>query len=354
MTNVISLSVPQRRQPFIQNANALVRVFADHRRHNVDVFWLKENAELLNILECTGTPIPEDALATHQSFYQQLPAKMAFFAQYYRFYLSICLDLEDLGLKGDVGGQMCDWVPAQGLAEAELSDLQRGEASRLLARRGTKVSIDHGLDDRLRQFINRSATFALPNKKAAYELTHIVFYLSEYGRRDPKLDCGAVQSLNFVGIIAYLDQNADLLAEICIALRFAGQTPSPIWEDWIVKTLSDFQVIEQPVSTTSDAYHEYLVSVWMALTAKRDGMGQAVLGGRLEFMRGDVAAGPLRNISNLLLDMDAERSPDWEVMRPIVEQVIDDEGYGILLQAQNATDDFAAFFEGLSRVNIAV
>jgi hypothetical protein len=28
-------------------------------------------------------------------------------------------DLEDMGLKVDVGGQMCDWVAAQGLAEAE-------------------------------------------------------------------------------------------------------------------------------------------------------------------------------------------------------------------------------------------
>jgi hypothetical protein len=106
-------------------------------------------------------------------------------------------DHEDMGLKVDVGGQMCDWVAAQGLAEAELSDLQFGEVSRLLVRRGTKVSIDLGLDVRLCQFINRSATFALPNKKTAYELTHIVFYLSKYGRRDPNLDCGAVQSLKF-------------------------------------------------------------------------------------------------------------------------------------------------------------
>ena len=50
-------------------------------------------------------------------------------------------DLEDMGLKVDVGGQMCDWIAALGLAQAELSDLQCGKASRLLARRGTKVSI---------------------------------------------------------------------------------------------------------------------------------------------------------------------------------------------------------------------
>ena len=68
----------------------------------------------------------------------------------------------------------------------------------------------------------------------------------------------------------------------------------------------------------------------MALSAKCDGMVQSALGRRLEFTRGDVATALLRNISNLLLDMYAERSPDWEVMCPIVDQVIDEEGYGIL------------------------
>ena len=52
-------------------------------------------------------------------------------------------------------------------------------------------------------------------------------YLFEYGRRDPNLACGAVQSLNRLGIIPYLDQNADLLADNRIALRFAGQRTRP-------------------------------------------------------------------------------------------------------------------------------
>jgi hypothetical protein len=68
----------------------------------------------------------------------------------------------------------------------------------------------------------------------------------------------------------------------------------------------------------------------MALSAKCDGMVQSTLGRLWEFTRGDVATELLRNISNLLLDMYAERSPDWEVMCPIVDQVIDEEGYGIL------------------------
>ena len=60
---------------------------------------------------------------------------------------------------------------------------------------------------------------------------------------------------------------------------------------------------------------------------------QSVLGRRLEFARGDVPTVLLRNISNLLLDMYAERGPDWEVMCPIVDQVIDEEVYGIVEQS---------------------
>lgn len=77
-------------------------------------------------------------------------------------------------------------------------------------------------------------------------------------------------------------------------------------------------------------------------------MGQAVLGCRTQFQRGDVAASPLRNISNLLLEMDAKRIPDWEVTRPIVEREINEEGYRMLFQAQNETDDFSAFLKGFN------
>jgi hypothetical protein len=60
------------------------------------------------------------------------------------------------------------------------------EAQRLMARRDmAPKGEDATLEDRARYFMGRSDTFALPNKKAAYELTHLVFYLSEYGRCDP-------------------------------------------------------------------------------------------------------------------------------------------------------------------------
>ena len=54
MSNIIALNAPPRRQRLRERTPALVECFARQRRIPDDVFWLKENAELLNVLECTG------------------------------------------------------------------------------------------------------------------------------------------------------------------------------------------------------------------------------------------------------------------------------------------------------------
>src|SRR5690606_18363133 len=111
---------------------ALLRCFAHHRRFGDDVFWLKENAELLNILECSGGTPGRDALETHEGFYRNIEKRLSFFPQYYRFLLSICLDLEDLGMAGNKGEALVNWAADQGLARCEISDLQRLEARRIM------------------------------------------------------------------------------------------------------------------------------------------------------------------------------------------------------------------------------
>jgi len=350
MSNVVRLTIPPAHQGKAARHAALLSCFATHRRSLEDVFWLKENAELLNILECTGARPGTAALASLEAFYDGAEERLAFFPQYYRFILSICLDLEDLGQPGDKGARMCAWAARQGVAEAELSDLQRAEARRLMARRGVEaLPGDAGLDDRLRRFIRRSETFALPNKKAAYELTHIVFYLSEYGRRDPGLDPDAIASLEFAGILAFLDQNADLLAEVCIALRYARRTPALTWEGWLERETHRFAVACGPRATPMDDYHEYFVCSWlMALRGARDFVKPVDAGGT-SFHRAPRQAAALRQMSEAMLRLEGRRSADWVAMRPHVAAALSESGHDILAEAEASSDRFEAFFARFAR-----
>jgi hypothetical protein len=353
MSNVIRLNVPYQLQSGSARRAALIASFAQHRRFGDDVFWLKENAELLNILDCTGLSLDDQALAPHRGFYDQVEKRLGFFPQYYRFLLSICLDLEDLGMPGHKAEALCNWVAQEGLAGAELSDLQRLEARRLMLRRGADpLPGDGGLEDRVRGFIERSETFAMPNKKAAYELTHIVFYLSEYGRRDPQLSQAAVTSLEFAGILAYLDQNADLLAEICVALRYAGVTPSDIWEGWLERETHRFAVETGPHVDTADNYHDYFVCNWLMAVSGRDAFRKEASHERMAFYRATPFAGPLREMSECMFQLEDARSDDWTSMRALVEDSLTGIGHDILSEAQQSSDKFEAFFAGFARTGL--
>jgi Domain of unknown function (DUF6902) len=357
MSNVIHLNVPSQRQGKAARRTALIASFAQFRRFGDDVFWLKENAELLNILECTGartgSGLEPTALAPHEGFYAQVEKRLGFFPQYYRFLLSICLDLEDLGLPGSKAEALAHWVAREGLADAELSDLQRCEARRLMLRRGIDpLPEDTGLEGRLRNFIDRSETFVMPNKKAAYELTHIVFYLSEYGRRDPQLSSAAITSLEYAGLLAYLDQNADLLAEICVALRYGGVTPSYIWEHWLQRETHRFSVSCGPNVSTQDDYHDYFVCNWLMAVSGRDAFAKEASSGRMGFYRAEPFGGPLREMSECMFRLEDERSGDWQKMRPLVEETLTEVGFDILNEAQQSTDKFEEFFSGFARTGL--
>ncbi|MCB4454470.1 DUF6902 family protein [Leisingera sp. McT4-56] len=350
MAQIIPFFSPAARQSRAAAHEALIAGFSTHRRSQEDVFWLKENAELLNILECTGADVAPEALAPLQMFYDGAARHISFFRQYYRFILSICLDLEDLGLPGETGAQLAAWVQAQGLAQAELSDLQRAEARRLLARRGENLR-DDGLDDRLRAFICCPQTFAIPNKKAAYELTHIVFYLSEYGRRDPQLPQAALTSLEFAGLVAFLDQNADLLAEICIALRYAGQQPPAAWERWLDRQVSAFILSEREFSGLHDSYHEYFVANWLMILSGRKPFRQAVPAGgvHVSAVRGGSI---LKSLSEAVFDAGAARA-SWSAVKVHAEALLNEEEHRLLAAAERSCAGFPGFFEGFARAGSA-
>ncbi|WP_299844235.1 hypothetical protein [uncultured Roseovarius sp.] len=353
MTNVIRLNTPFRQNSTAARQAALLALFAKHRRFGDDVFWLKENAEALNVLECTGARPDASALAIHGHFYEDIEKRMEFFPQYYRFLLSICLDIEDLGVPGGKGSKLVDWVAEQQLAGAEISDLQRAEARRLCLRRGIDpLRADIGLDDRLRRFARRSQTFSMPNKKAAYELTHIVFYLSEYGRKDPQIDDKIVESLNFAGTLAFLDLNVDLLSEICIALRFAGQNPSIIWENWLISQAKNFVLSDEENEPLQDDYHQYLMVNWFMAVVGYGGFGTNVPTGRVTFHQPRPSSLPLHELSECVYEMGDERSGDWQKMRRAVSTRLSEEAHTVLTAAEAANDRFDEFFAGFARVGL--
>ena len=344
-SNVIVLNVPQHRHPLKQRLAAHAGLFAFGRRGDGDVFWLKENAEFLNILECTGQP-GDPVLASYEEFYDRIDARLGEFPQYFRFHLSMCLDLEDLGMPGDKGAKMCRWIAEQGLVDAELSDLQRAETQRLLARRGVEIG-DKCLADRLQGFLERTRTFAVPNRKAAYELTHIVFYLSEYGRRDPQLGEAAIRSLTYAGILAYLDQNHDLLAEICVALRFAGRKPSAIWEDAVVAALGTARDSSGEEGRVADDYHTYLVSSWLAALSGQEIMPLKLLPHRTRIDLAKPVARPLLDMGRMLGEL---RNGDWQAVRWRIMANMDEAAQNLIDAAERSTEEFEEFYEGFARV----
>ncbi len=328
----------------------LVDVFANERCGKNDVLWLKENAELLSICETGNVHYPDGALDPHVEFYENIERRISYFRQYYRFLISICLDLEDLGMPGDKAERIAHWVDRQGLVSGELSDLQRAEARRLLERRGIKAKKD-GLTERLHAFIDNARNFAMPNTKIAYELTHIIFYLSEYGRRDAQISAQARVSLTHVGLLAFLDQNMDLLAEVCVAMRFVDQTPPQAWEDCLQRALTEYRFFAGTPLTGRDDYHSYFVCVWWSLLQGQAGFS-GVPSGAMTIVA-PATSGALRPLSRLYFHDPHLGKIPWRRARTQVLQELDASGQDLLRAAECSVPHFEDFIGKFARSGVA-
>ncbi len=354
MSNVIQLQLRPKPEG---SRTALASCFAQHRRGEDDVFWLKENAEFLNVHQSVASSFSTDELAPYEEFYATVENRLRFFPQYYRFLLSITLDLEELGLgrkQGDgLGERLCSWVKARGLPDAELSDLQRAEAQRLLARRGqADARLDDDLRARLQHFISRKETFSLPNKKAAYELTHIVFYLSQYGHCDPELCQAAIQSLMFTGTLAFLDQNADLLAEVCIALGYARVTVPTVWKCWLEEHAQGFLIAPNSPVGQQDDYHEYLMCNWFLMTTSQEAFSKRHEAGALSFIRPPKQPSVLRVLSEYLYEKRGNHGLAWGKLKRDIEASLDAPSFALIANAERAMPDFEEFFAGFARAGV--
>lgn len=141
-----------------------------------------------------------------------------------------------------------------------------------------------------------------------------------------------------------------MLAEVCVALRFAGAQPSAIWEDMLRYEARGFSIQSAQGIDVPDAYHEYFVTSWWAELAGQNGFMAAPVSGGIVISRQTGETGPLRAISEMLYQLGNARSGDWQHMRQFLEGKLGERQQTILVGAEQSSDQFGQFFEQFSRV----
>ncbi|MDP2082829.1 MAG: hypothetical protein U0934_19930 [Pseudotabrizicola sp.] len=346
MTNVVSLR-RQEADAFQPAIPGLIDMFASRRRGRHDAFWLKENAELLQILAALGAGAEVD-LEPLRLRAGTLMQELRFFPQYYRMYLSLAVDLRALGMADSPVEEMAAFVQARDLTAVELSDTHRGEAQLLLRRAGVLVE-DPALEARLVRFAANSTAFCLPNRRAAYDLTHIVFHASDYGRKPLARDPQRRISLIHAGLVAWLEGNLDLLAEVTLALRLSGEDVPEVWANAVARAAD--RVEFEPghaAGPFDDDYHQYLVLNWAFALSGGDAFGGGVPG-NARIIRQPLRQGAaLHEMSLALLDMGDARQPDWPRMRWRLWAKLSEPARDCLLSVETMPE-FEGFFAGFSR-----
>lgn len=350
--NVISLQQYATQKMQLPLAG-LVDMFAHCRRGKHDPFWLKENAELVQILAATQASVTPSDLAPYEDFAAGVMKELRFFPQYYRLFLSIALDLDKMGLPNVPVQEMAEFIHKNALYDIELSDTHRSESFSLLARAGIDASsVDPTLNERLTRFFQNSKLFSLPNRRAAYDLFHIVFHKTDYGRREIEKDIALRLSLMNAGMVAWLEDNLDLLSEVVISLRLCGEDVPNVWADAITSSISHMEFSTSHDNTPiNDEYHQYFVMNWAASTIGKSSFGDMVPTGATLIRQGFARINALQELSMALFEMGETRQPDWAQTRWKLWKHL---SYGARkkLEVLEEFEEFEGFFEEFSRSNV--
>lgn len=248
-----------------------VHAFAKARHDRLGFPFLKENGELLSLANSSNMLVEPRALDHYKDFYAQATLFNEHYPQYFRFTLRICLDLEDLGVSGNAGAILCQYVRDNSLIDFDTSDTRRLETLNLLARRLTlnEAEIEHKsrLLDNIDRFIACPKSFSRMNKPFFYELTHIIFFLTDYGNQPWPLSESLLECLDYMGGLAFLDNDCDLLAEICVCYNYLNIACPDFWSQIVDENLAKLVIrydtdIKSTLNQSTDEYHPYIVMNW--------------------------------------------------------------------------------------------
>jgi len=246
--------------------------FATLRHDGLSLPFLKENGELLSIAASSDIRIKSEILKLYCEFYDKIDKLCELYPPFFRFFMAITLDLEDLGMSGEKGKILSDFIIKNDVYTHETSDTRRVEILNLLDRAGRspKFGSDSraALEKRINGFMGQPDRFVKFNRPLFYDFTHLIFFGTNYGQHKMSFTPSVFDSLNNIGMLAYLDDDMDLLSEVCLCFVFLGHTAPAIWVGACRQGLKDIKItfktpgqIHAP--THADDYHIYFVINWL-------------------------------------------------------------------------------------------
>jgi hypothetical protein len=250
----------------------IVEAFASKRNNALNFPFLKENGELLSIACTSGMLLEPSALKLYASFYDRSLNICETYPSYFRFVLRLILDLEDLGMNGARAGEIATFVREYDFLHYETSDVRRLEILYLLERglglTAEEKDVRQDVLKSVEKFAAQPKFYTRFNKPLFYDLTHIVFFLTHYGTRAWPFQNSIVECLLNVGVLSFLDEDYDLLAEVCICLTFLNEEVPPFWMIFMQSQLAAVNVqfdsdVQSALNNAVDDYHPYLVSNWL-------------------------------------------------------------------------------------------
>jgi len=212
-------------------SHEFIKAFAELRNEGLSFSFLKENGELLSIAASSDFKIIPKSLQIYDEFYDKVVNLVLLYPPFFRFFLAMAQDLETLGMPGKKAEVISDYVIEKDLYAYDISDTRRMEIINLLMRSGRIPNFDgdtqEALENRVHGFFNNPDRFIKFNRPLFYDLTHLIFYLTNYGTEKNDHSPALLESLTYVGLLAYLDDDPDLLSEVCLCFKFLGhQAPT--------------------------------------------------------------------------------------------------------------------------------
>lgn len=336
----------------------MVVSFSRRRHDSLNFPYLKENGELLMIVNTSGYKIDEISLESYRIFYERAKKFCEFFPQYYRFILGITMELEDLGMRGSVGEELCDLAVSQKYFQFETSDLRRMEILNLLRRRNYDSKLretygGQGLEDRVFEFMCNPKCFVKFNRPFFYEMTHYIFYLTQFGKKLVNLPSSIFEGLDNIGNLALLDNDIDLLSEICLCFHFCKRKPPLFWEQYIQAATDNFAIsfeeeeYPDPLKLTDD-YHNYLTINWLQAYTGKPAFTHKFTGSTPYFYKPQRGRSALSEISSALYTLSFHGGSLAEYTMPDYSTILSDNNKAIVSNLVKTTISASSLIEAYS------